>query len=172
MRWRLAFLLVPLACKAPGHRTDDVQNESAASPGSVSEPADTLRGPSGQPDGVELLPNYRLGDAADSGFVPLPAYSSPKFHFPSDTGRLDEPEAAAELRSVSLTDCRRKGGPAGAGTIRVTFSGDGSVQAAWPDDSPFIRSAVGACVVHKYKRLRVTPFPSQSITVIVEFVVR
>jgi hypothetical protein len=64
------------------------------------------------------------------------------------------------MSSANTAECRRNGAPAGTVHVKVTFANDGTVPEVIVDygNPPETRNAVEACLVAKFRALKMPPF--------------
>jgi hypothetical protein len=86
-------------------------------------------------------------------------------------GPFDRSAAAAALGAVSILGCEISGEPSGPGHIKITFSPDGTVESAVIDKPAIAGTAVGACIVERFRAVRIPAFGGGTVTVGKAFVV-
>ncbi len=71
---------------------------------------------------------------------------------------LDAAKSSLKAVAGGVGGCAKPGGPTGSGTVLVQFRGNGSVQTAQVQGSPFAGTPVGACVAGRFFGARVPAF--------------
>jgi len=85
---------------------------------------------------------------------------------PDQRAPLNRGAALAALGSASsaASACKRADGPSGSGSVKVTFSPEGSTKSVIVS-APFAGTAVGQCVAGAFRSAHVPPFSGSSITI-------
>ena len=79
---------------------------------------------------------------------------------------FDSFRASAALENVTLSTCKRDGGPIGRSYALITFHPAGFVyDVELLDGSPFAGTLVGGCIVAQFKSVRVAKFGGRARTI-------
>ena len=87
----------------------------------------------------------------------------------NELAAFDGFRASGALENVTLSNCKRDGGPVGRGRARVTFHPAGHVYDVELDAGPFSGTLVGGCIVAQFKMVRVASFGGGVRTVALSF---
>jgi hypothetical protein len=99
-----------------------------------------------------------------AGIVGKPKEAPPAAD-PGSGAAFDRGAASGAIGAVNVQSCKKPDGPTGAGHVKITFAPNGTVSAAVIDSGPFPGTAVGGCIVGKFRGPHVPPFSGGAITV-------
>jgi hypothetical protein len=94
--------------------------------------------------------------------TPAPTSQGPAF---------DKRAAIVSLNSIAIQPCARSNGPTGPGRVTLTYLPSGYVSSA-SVDAPYAGTAVGGCIVSKYRKSVVPSFGGGPTTLTKPFTIR
>jgi hypothetical protein len=76
---------------------------------------------------------------------------------------LDKKAVTEAFNAVSLTSCKKPGGPTGEGHVLVTLAPSGKVTHAVVDSPPFARTKIARCIAKAYRKIRLPAFKGDPV---------